>query len=229
LEDLEVSAGVQNLSLISGALDSLDAANPKHQQKLKLLRNLQALDADYLILDLGAGTSFNVLDFFLVADHGVLVLLPEPTSIENAYRFVKAALYRRLLSVGDDEELNDFLSNILLAPDGTLRAPQELMFAVAERNPAWSMPLAKALDSFRIRLVVNQARGPQDAQVGLAVAGAWKRFFGLSMDYLGAIHYDDAAWMAVRKRRPLLLEKPDSVASQSLRRIADELQRLEAP
>ena len=43
------------------------------------------------MLDIGSGTTLNVLDFFLVSDHGVLTLVPEPTSVENAYRFLKAA------------------------------------------------------------------------------------------------------------------------------------------
>ena len=57
------------------------------------------MDVDYAILDLGAGTHTNVLDFFLVSDHGVLVLVPEPTAVENAYRFVKAAFWRRMRNV----------------------------------------------------------------------------------------------------------------------------------
>src|SRR6218665_3842829 len=96
LEDVILPTGVPNLSLIAGALDVLDAANIKYAHKQRLLRSLQTQSVDYLILDLGAGSSFNTLDFFIIADHGVLVLLPEPTSVENAYRFVKAAFYRRL-------------------------------------------------------------------------------------------------------------------------------------
>src|SRR5690606_33607219 len=61
-----------------------------------LLQTLRTLDADYLVLDLGAGTTFNTLDFFLSADVGLITLLPEPTSIENGYRFIKSAYYRRL-------------------------------------------------------------------------------------------------------------------------------------
>ncbi|HCF59957.1 MAG TPA: ATP-binding protein, partial [Myxococcales bacterium] len=99
LEEVLVPTTVANLSLVSGALDALDVANPKYAQKLKLLRNFQALDVDYAILDLGAGTNYNVLDFFLIADHGLLVLVPEPTSVENGYRFIKAAFFRRLANV----------------------------------------------------------------------------------------------------------------------------------
>ena len=59
--------GIENLGLVSGALDHLDAANPRHAQKMRLLRHVQLLDADFAILDLGAGTHSNVLDFFLVS------------------------------------------------------------------------------------------------------------------------------------------------------------------
>src|SRR5713226_5358003 len=71
LQEVIIPAGVDNLSLIPGGRDALDAANPKYQQKSKLLRNLAALEVDYLLLDLAAGTSLNVLDFFLMADRGL--------------------------------------------------------------------------------------------------------------------------------------------------------------
>ncbi len=83
-----------NIGLISGAADDLQMANLKHFQKLKIMRNLAHIDADFVILDLGAGTSFNTLDFFLHADQALLVVTPDPTSIENSYRFIKCLLAR---------------------------------------------------------------------------------------------------------------------------------------
>ena len=49
-----------------------------------------------MVIDLGAGTSFNVLDFFLAAHEKIIILTPEPTSIQNAYIFVRNAVYRKL-------------------------------------------------------------------------------------------------------------------------------------
>jgi len=88
LETLAAPTGIENLSLVSGAMDALDAANPRAQARARLVEQLQTLDTDYLVLDLGAGTSLHTIDFFLLADHTVLVLLPEPTSVENAYRYL---------------------------------------------------------------------------------------------------------------------------------------------
>src|SRR5690606_30874008 len=96
LVEVVTPTNLPHLGLISGALDFLEAANPKYTQKMRLLREITRLDVDVVIIDLGGGTGFNILDFFLVAEHGILAVVPEPTSIENAYRFIKAAYYRRL-------------------------------------------------------------------------------------------------------------------------------------
>ena len=227
LEDLVVPTGVPNLSLIAGALDVLDAANPKHTQKQKLLRNLQALDVDYLVLDLGAGTSFNVLDFFLIADHGVLVLLPEPTSVENAYRFVKAALFRRLQSLAEEYGIEDQVERAMSTRDSSLKTPQDFIARVSLRDAAAGARLGKDLESMRIKLIVNQVRTAADQNVGQQVVGAWKKFFGLEMELLGGIPYDDEAWRAVRKRRPLMLERPECAAAVQLHGIAHRLLTLD--
>lgn len=227
IEDIIIPTGVPQLSLIAGAQDVLDAANLKYAQKQKLLRTLMAQPVDYLLLDLGAGTSFNTLDFFLVADHGVLVVLPEPTAVENAYRFVKAAFFRRLQQVEAQYGIEDLVESALTTREGAARTPHDFIALVRQQDPAAGARLERDLQSFRIRLVVNQARTDQDMNVGTAVVSAWKKFFGLEMDDLGAIRYDDEAWRAVRKRRPILLERPDSPASQGLQRIAGRILTLD--
>ncbi len=126
LEGALVPTGVERLQLISGAQDMLDAANPKHGQKARLLRNMRSLDVDFVILDLGAGTAFNVLDFFLAADLGLCVLLPEPTSIENAYRFIKAAFFRRLQTHADPDTAQ-VVAEVLAGRDPTASNPWDLV------------------------------------------------------------------------------------------------------
>jgi flagellar biosynthesis protein FlhG len=227
LENIIIPTGVPQLSLIAGAQDVLDAANIKYAQKQKLLRSLLTQPVDYLLLDLGAGTSFNTLDFFLVADHGVLVVLPEPTAVENAYRFVKAAFFRRLQQVEAQYGIEDLVESALTTREGALRTPHDFIAQVRQHDPAAGARLERDLQSFRIRLVVNQARTDADMNVGGAVVAAWKKFFGLEMDDLGAIRYDDEAWRAVRKRRPVLLERPDSPAAMSLQRIAGRILTLD--
>ncbi len=226
IEEVASPTGIPNLTLVSGAMDQLDAANPRHAQKMRFLRHVQAMDVDYAILDLGAGTQLNTLDFFLVSDHGLLVLVPEPTAVENAYRFVKAAFWRRLRNVASVFGVEPLLRAML--EEGGFRSPLELVHAMAERDRDAGEHLLEQLRTFRPRLVVNQARTPQDAEVGRAVVTAWRQYFGLNMDYLGAIDYEDDVWRTVRARRPLLIEHPGSRAARSVGQIVDGLLALDA-
>jgi flagellar biosynthesis protein FlhG len=226
IDDVITPTTIENLGLVSGAMDHLDVANPRHAQKMRLLRHVQQMDVDYAILDLGAGTHSNTLDFFLVSDHGVLVLVPEPTAVENAYRFVKAAFWRRMRNVAQVFGYDGLLRAVMSS--GTFKSPVELVASIGQRDAEAGRNLARQLSAFRPRLIVNQARTAQDADVGQAVVVAWRKYFGLEMDYLGFIHYDDEMWRAVRARRPLLVERPDVPSARCFAGIADGLLALDA-
>ena len=221
LDDLAVPTGVDNLRLISGSLDAIGAANPLHQQKLRLIRAIRGLDADIVVLDLGAGSHFNVLDFFLVADQGIVTLVPEPTSVENAYRFVKAAFFRRLKAVETVYDLHDILAEAMRSKRPM--SPAQLFEAVAERDPEAGRSLAKEMRAFRPFVVVNSVREAADLALGEGICTAWRRFFGIELRYLGYVRYDEEAWRAVRARRPLLLERMHQPIAEDLRAITRNL------
>lgn len=228
LEEVLVPTPFERLSLVSGASDGLDAANPRHSQKNKLIRNLRMLDVDYVLLDLGAGTAFNVLDFYLVADTGIVVMLPEPTSIENAYRFIKAAFFRRLQALAPEDDFAQLVGQALLPRDGQLgRTPWEVVAELRTRDVEKAARLEQVLGGFHPWVIVNQARTRADFDVGPTVASAWKKFFGLELGYLGAVNHDDSVWQAVRARRSLLDAFPDSAAASGVLRVAENLIALE--
>jgi len=88
IEDCIVDTGVKGLGLVSGEGDPLWAANPRPATKNRLINQVREIDTDYLICDLPPGSGFIALDFFLVAHIGILVVVPEPTSVENTCRFI---------------------------------------------------------------------------------------------------------------------------------------------
>ena len=96
LGKLLIDTPLNNLKLIAATQGNLADAQPSHLRRVRLLRGLRQLDADIVLIDLGAGAHAPVLDYFLVSDDGILVLQPEPTSVENAYTFLRAAFYRRM-------------------------------------------------------------------------------------------------------------------------------------
>ncbi len=226
LESIIAPTAVERLGLISGALDALGAANPKYTQKLRLLREIGKLDVDVVVIDLGGGTGFNILDFFLIADRGVLTVVPEPTSIENAYRFIKAAYYRRLKTAEMNWNLRPLVDEAMGDPARTgLKTPADLVRYVEAKDPQSGALLRQELERFPLDLVVNQVRTPDEQRLGDGISQACRKYFGIPMRFLGNVPYDDAVWQSVRRRRPVVLDAPQSPASQSLRRIAEALTR----
>ena len=90
LNELIVESRIPNLGLLVGALQTLAPDGIKYAQKQKLLRHIKSLDADHVLIDLGAGAHFNTIDTFLLADKMIVVVVPEITSIENVYYFLRA-------------------------------------------------------------------------------------------------------------------------------------------
>src|SRR3569623_293635 len=73
-----------NQHQVAGTGASVGAANINHGEKQRIIRRLRALKADVVIVDVGAGVSCNVLDFFEIGGQRLLVITPQVTSIQTA-------------------------------------------------------------------------------------------------------------------------------------------------
>ncbi|MBI4510340.1 MAG: helix-turn-helix domain-containing protein [Deltaproteobacteria bacterium] len=222
LEDVVVETAVPGLGLVSGAGDPSWIANPRPAQKFRLLNQVQKLEVDYLVVDLGAGSGFHMLDFFLVADVGVLVVVPEPTSVENSVRFMKSAFLRGLKSAGLEAALG-LVREGDHAFEGGIPAPLDIFQAARENDPPLAESLLAEIRAFRPRIVVNQVRAKSDLDLGPALVSAARRRLGITIEYLGHLEHDDAVWHAVRKRRPLLVAHPESRVAKGVERVTRRL------
>lgn len=227
LDDVTVGTPWENLRFVSGALDDVGAANPQHAAKMRLLRQLGQQRYDVVVLDLGAGTAFNTLDFFLIAHTGILVVLPEPTSVENAYRFLKATFLRRMAVIEKAYGIKDLVDEAR-GRRGGLHTPADLLAAIATRNPDVGRVVYEQMSRFVPRLVLNQARrgtseGIDDVTVAFDMASACRRFLGLRLDVLGVLPDDDAVRKAIRLRQPLRMVAPLSPIGRALDALAEKV------
>jgi flagellar biosynthesis protein FlhG len=220
IEDVLVDVGPPGLSLISGASDLLSAANLKHAQKVRVMNHVRSLDVDVVLIDLGAGTTFNILDFFLMSDVAILAVVPEPTSIENGYRFIKSALYRRLHAVAPDAAVRALVDRALdPRNEEGIRTPLDLLARVEADDPEAAVRLRREVASFRPRFVVNDVRDVSDVGIGHQLVAACARHLGLRAGYAGFVHHDDAVWQAVRRRRLFMADAPTSRAAEEIRQL----------
>jgi flagellar biosynthesis protein FlhG len=224
IEEVVVDTPLPNLKLISGAHDILDIANPAHHRKQALLKAIRALAFDYILLDLGAGTTFNTLDLFLAANKAILTVLPEPTSIENAYRFIKAAYFRYIKTVAKELQIRRLVEEGMdVKNEIGIHTVHDLIEKVSEHNPESGRRLAEDLLLMRPRLVVNQVRTLDDVTLGFSMRSSVDKYFGIRMEYAGYVEYDDVVWRAARERKAVLAAHPYASPARCVDRILQNL------
>ena len=230
IQSCVVPSNIPRLEIISGAQDSINITNIRPSQKTQLIKSMRQLDADYLIFDLGAGTSFNTLDFFLSGDLGLIVILPEPTSIENGYRFIKSAYFRHLAHAHSLAEVRP-LVEMAMDPKNPIgmKSPADLFREVNKTNPEAGLRMKKEIEKFQPKLIINQARTPTDVEIGFSIKTVCKKYFGIEMDYIGHLDYDSSVWQAVRRKRPLMLEFPNSKLVSNIDQIVQTMTKRYGP
>ena len=222
-QDLLTPTPIKNLSIISGAQDEFGMANMKQLQKAKILNHLEEIDADYIILDLGAGTSLNTLDFFIAADKGIMTTLPEPTSIENTYRFIKSVFHRKLKLCDELIEVGHLIDRSMNAKMNENISPAEALSGLSQNNPHLHSILEREISDFMPKLIINQVRTQSDIDIGFSMKLICKKYFGFNLDYIGYLDYDQAVWQSVKKRKPLLTEFPNSILTSNFENIVNKL------
>ena len=223
-----VPTQVPGLSLVPQVYRAGSTVPLRPGRKARWARDLRNLEADYVLLDLGAGTQPATLDLFLTADFGICVSAPEPPAIEACYRFMRAAFVRALRRALVKDRFKLRLVERAEAELGALPSPQALVHAIARYDTSLGQLAATELSRIRPRLVINSARLRADTDLGLAMGDLARRHLGVNFDYVGHIEQDDAVWLSVVHQRPVLIDSPTSKGARNLERIARRILALAA-
>jgi flagellar biosynthesis protein FlhG len=225
LADLAVATHVPGVRLIGGAYDPAWIANPGPAEVSVLGEQLRTLPADWVVVDLAPGTSASTLELFLQADVGLMVAVPDPTSIELMHRFVRAAFLHRLQKLG----LAHLASGLTASFEGGMPGALDIYLAAVGSGAPEVEALREAILGFSPHLIINSARSKSDMELGRAVASAARRRLGTPIRYLGHLEYDEAVWASTRRRRPLLIEHPETRIAKCFERVARGLMAVRPP
>lgn len=211
LDDVAVSVTLHpNLRLIAGTGETLATANMAYARKKRLIKQFRELEVDIVVIDIGAGTNFHALDFFLMADIHLAVATPEPTSVLDLYRFIKLAAIRRVLACF---LARSPLSEVLSNRDFT--SVEEVMGMAGITDPEGRDVAVDALHSFRPGLIINRTSGGSQVNV-LYLRKLLHQYVGGDLTLLGEIPDDPAVSQAVRKFLPVIEAAPESSAAKGL-------------
>jgi flagellar biosynthesis protein FlhG len=221
LAEVMTPTPIENLWLISGAKALLETANPNWGQKSKILNHIARLDVDHVFLDLGAGTAFNVLDFFLIARKGILVVVPEATSVENAYFFIKAAYFRKLKRAQPRAQVKAAIEQVMKSGmRRSIRTPRDLMAQVMGVDAEAGAALMEEASTFSPSLIVNRVERSEQGRLGAEMGSACRDYFGIRLHCLGTLPFDNLVRRSVDERRPAVDLFPQSAFASAVRNTA---------
>ncbi|MFZ5450410.1 MAG: AAA family ATPase [Thermodesulfobacteriota bacterium] len=220
--------------LIGGDSSQLGSANISFSAKMKLIKSLRDLDADYVILDLGSNTSFNILDFFLSADSHVVVTTCEPASYLEAYNFIKVGLLRRLNRLFGEETPVAGKKNLALQQlihDATMSANgakakniPALLARVKAQHPDYLPLLQKALETYQPFLVVNQVIDIQDvAPIVRRIQEVSRKMLAIRVRYLGTLPYLETVKRSTQDLVPEVARNARGALAQRMAAMSKEL------
>jgi len=210
-------ASPSSLRLIPGTGETLITANLQHAKKKRLIRHLQKLDADIILVDVGAGTSYHTLDFFLLADYFLAVATPDPTSVLDLYRFIKLAAIRKVLSAF---LARDPVAEALLDKD--FHSVSEVLEAVGRTSESGMEIAQQALEGFQPALILNRMTTKSRINT-LHLQNLLKQYVGTDLSVLGNIPEDFHVQQSILKYLPVVELAPASPAAIAFNQLTENV------
>ena len=228
LEELLVKTPFDGLWFLPGEARMPFLANMGHSHKQKLLLNLTKLDADYVLLDLGAGTSFTVLDFFSISTRGMLVTTLDYPSLINMLQFLKNFALRVVERALPPKSylrtmVAEYISDANISDRLTIR---DLFHRLEAEYPDEAQRVQELWGTFRPHIVFNQGKHPDEMIVVENLQDSLAANLSLKVDFFGCVFHDDAVGTALQHKHPFLDMSADSPAAEDLYRLADRVMRL---
>ena len=225
LSDVTEKTIVENSWLISGACDILELANPFFSQKQKIITNIKKLDVDYILVDLGAGSSSNVTDFFAAFSKGIIILDGLPTSIENAYGFLKNSIIRGItrLFPGRKDLKSYFQKFSDPQREGGFATVGELLDFLNHDFPEETHIIREWLRGRKTFLILNMVKYKEDISVAKKFTDIVKKYLDVNLQFLGYLINEPEMRRSMREMKPLVISDPPQKALECFSAITQNL------
>lgn len=201
-------------------------ANLSYANKTRMAERLHDIPARYVLLDLGAGSSFNVLDFFSMAPNGLLITTRERPALLGMLAFMKNFILRMIeRALKDRAEANCELRAYLSRPiNGGPMTVASLCERLQPVDAEAASLVAGVAARYRPRIVLNEAMQADDLVHKLSKATeAMRRVLSVRADHFGVVFEDAAVPQAVEDGVPLMDAAPQSVAAVNIATLAERI------
>ena len=214
LESILIETPYNNIKLLSSADDTLPFMKPDYEMQQKFKNDIHHLNADVFIFDISAGTHGRALDFFSFTPIGIILIELIPTSLENAFTFIKHLLLRYLLRLlYGDAETKQFIKQLIDPRNNKLLIEfDQILNRLEKSEPEKIKTFRKQLsdNNFQMHIVTNSVQNPELLPVTEKFTKLVKRYLGLNLKILGSLPYEQFMNKAITERVPFIVKYPES-------------------
>jgi flagellar biosynthesis protein FlhG len=225
LHELLVPTEIPNLHFLPGDGKTPFMANIAYAQKVKLISRIRRLPADYILLDLGAGSTFNTIDFFRLTPRGMLITTPEPPAVMGMLVFLKNFLLRAIKrEMVRYTVVYDMLRELYKLPmDAQMLSIKDVHQKIVDEDPRAGKLVSQIYENCRPRIIINMGENPEDSKMAFKISQTLGDILSIEADYFGFIFRDRSVLASIRNRGPFLPNYRNTLAAENIVRIAERV------
>ncbi len=223
LNELIAPTSIPNLYLIRGDQYDIDAIKISYAQKRKFLKQIKKLDADYVLLDLAAGSDADTIDTFLVADKGILVTIPDITALDNLFQFIKTAYFRKMQQLLNEAKQKIAIKKIWRhKEEHLLKNVADLSnFIFSNHDPDGR--IKEEIKNFNLYIVLNKLRNTNELLQGISLKSLCRKQLGIPSIYAGYVENDEKLWKNLSIIHPLKKFQVSPRIEKEIIRVTDNI------
>lgn len=225
LEELLVPCPTPNLHFLPGDGKTPLMANIAYAQKIKLISRIRKLPADFILLDLGSGSSYNMLDFFRLSPVGLLVTTPEHPAVMGMMVFLKNFLFRCIeRKIARNYAVRNLLRELYkLSMDEQMSSIKDVHQKIIDEDPEAAETVNQIYHRYRPRIIFNMGEHPDDIKIASQISRTLGEILSIEADYFGFVYRDKSVVSAIRNGDSFLPNNRNSLAAENLVRIAQRI------
>ena len=213
LSEIIVETAYPGLKLVCGTQNKMSGFLASELPRL--MTDIELIDADCVVIDLGAGIGDDVLDLYRCAYEKIIVVVPQVTALQNAYSFIKAAFLR-------DIERTDRLSAIS-ANIGYDLQKLDAVVSNMEHESDVQREFAGVRARQQFRIVGNMVNNHGDLKIIQNLQKVIGSYLQLESSILGIIGTGEDMTKSVNMVTPFVSLYPDSQRSRQIKLIAGRI------
>jgi flagellar biosynthesis protein FlhG len=166
-----------------------------------------------------------VTDFFAAFSNGVVILDGLPTSIENAYGFLKNGIIRGIMRLFAGRK--DLKSYFAQFADPRRREGyatiNELLDSLNRDYPDEANTIKEWLQGRKTFLILNMVNSQGDISIGKKFMEIVRKYLSVHLKFLGYLIHEPEMRRSMREMKPLVMSNPPEKALECFHAITENL------